>query len=306
MTVGPKISVVMVDGSFRERFESIDYFGRQHLPRADYELIWVEYYDRSPADLTERLRRYPNFRHITLGRTGEYHSSYCFNHGILEARGEIICIPDADVIVEPNFLQTVWRDHAANDQLVEYFHRHNEPESEHREPIELDHLKRVCRITNPANHGACVTVRKKWLLEINGYDQHPLFATGFHANDKDVYARLNNLGLLVRWHPTTKLYHAWHPNTGVADARYRPQHDAIHWRGQSQTTLPFDGIDSARNVPVPPQIQASYEWLKALEMTKAQRAIAKVRRTFAGVLQLTTQPAPVAPSHDEPSQRRAA
>ena len=40
----PLISVIMVDGSFRESFHAIDFFGNQTFD--DFELLWVEYYDR--------------------------------------------------------------------------------------------------------------------------------------------------------------------------------------------------------------------------------------------------------------------
>lgn len=274
----PKISVVMVDGAFRDRYDSIDYMAQQTLPPNDFELIWVEYYNRIASDLAQRIARWPGFRTIALGHTGTYHSSYCFNRGIAEARGELIVIPDADVIVESDFLETVWNSHHENDRLVEYFHRYNEPQEQHQDTVHLKHLRRVCRITNPANHGACLSVRRKWLIEINGYDQNPIFATGFHANDMDVYTRLCNLGLLVRWSPTTRLYHPWHPMTGDVTPHYTPQHEVITWRGQTLSTLPFDGLEASRNTSMPERFRECAQWLQSLGQPRWQRAITKLRR----------------------------
>ena len=278
----PKISVVMVDGSFRERYESIDFMARQGFAPQDYELIWVEYYDTIANDLQRRIDKAcasgRNFRTIALGKGGTYHSSYCFNRGIAEARGELVVIPDADVIAEPDFLQTVWKDHAVSDRLVTYYHRYNEPEDKRINDVNIDHLRKVCELTNPANHGACIAVRRKWLIEINGYEQSPIFATGFHANDKDIYARLCSLGLMVRWNPDVKLWHPWHAMTGAVTPHYKPQRDLINWRGRTLSTLPFQGLDPSRNTTPPPRYVEIEKWLTALDVPKWKKVAVKLRR----------------------------
>ncbi len=278
----PKISVIMVDGSFRERYESIDFMAGQGFAAEDYELIWVEYYDTIASDLQSRIDKAcasgRDFRAISLGRGGTYHSSYCFNRGIAEARGELVVIPDADVIAEPGFLRTVLEDHAVSDRLVTYYHRYNEPQDKRADGVSLEHLRKVCQLTNPANHGACVAVRRKWLIEINGYEQSPIFATGFHANDKDIYARLCGLGLMVRWNPDVKLWHPWHAMTGEVTPHYKPQLDVVSWRGRTLSILPYQGLDPARNT-IPPARYADCErWLESLDKTSMRRFALKLRR----------------------------
>ncbi len=282
-TPRPKISIVMVDGSFRERYDSIDFMARQDFPAEDYELIWVEYFDGIHPDLQSRIdsaSRGRRFRAITLGRSGAYHSSYCFNRGIAEARGELVVIPDADVIAEPGFLSAVWRDHQSSDRLVTYYHRYNEPKDAHHDTVELDHLRSVCELTNPSNHGACLSVRRKWLTEINGYEQSPIFATGFHANDKDVYARLCSLGLMVRWNPEVKLFHPRHDMTGEVTPHYTPQLDVISWRGRTLSTLPFAGLDSSRDTTPPARFRECERWLASLDQPRWKRAVGKVAARF--------------------------
>jgi GT2 family glycosyltransferase len=274
----PKVSIIMVDGLFRERFESIDFFARQNLAPHDYELIWVEYYDHVHPDLAQRIAQYPNFRTICLNRTGTYHSSYCFNRGITEARGDLIMIPDADVIVENDFVQNAWADHQATDNLVQYFHRYNEDQHNHREPIDIDHLRRVCRITNPANHGGCLSVRRHWLTKINGYEQHPIFATGFHANDLDVYNRLKSLGLLVRWSPTARMYHPWHPSTAAYADNYIPQQKTIEYRACHLLSLPFQGIDPSLNTEPPQELLRFAQWWHNRQQPLSTRVLRKVRQ----------------------------
>ena len=70
-TAQPLISVILIDGSFRERFHAVDAFANQTFPAEQFEIIWVEHYDRVDPALQERAARYPNLRIITLGREGD-------------------------------------------------------------------------------------------------------------------------------------------------------------------------------------------------------------------------------------------
>jgi len=285
MTPGkdPRISIIMVDGSFRESYHSVDFFGEQKIPADDYELLWVEYYDEVKPELIEKVSKYPNFRIITLEKEGFYHPSYCFNAGICASRGEVIFIPDADLVVEEYFLERAWADHQANDELVMYFYRYNEFEKDHLPEVNIEHLRKKCILTNPSNYGGCLSVRKKWLVEINGYEQHPIFGSGFHANGLEVYTRLKNLGLHVKWHPELKLYHPWHPGT-LAPSRsqnsYRIQQVVIGYRAVNLVTKPFQGIDSTQNSELPADLMATIEAAKRTEAAKRGHD-SKFRKLFA-------------------------
>jgi hypothetical protein len=274
----PKISVIMVDGGFREAFHAVDFFCDQTLAPDDYELLWVEFYDRVDPQLSTNIAKYPNSRLITLGRSGPYHSSYCFNRGITEARGDLIVVPDGDIVVERDFLAGLLAEHEANERLVMYCYRYEELEADHVSGrlASLEHLRPVCVLTNPNNFGTCLSVRKRWLLDINGYDLHWVFHTPFHANGRDVYMRLKNLGLQVMWHPTLKCYHPWHPLTRF-DARleYGQQAIVTDWRNHHLHTLAFDGIDPARNAPFPEaQLRPALDALKARIQSEDEAAAA--------------------------------
>jgi hypothetical protein len=106
-------------------------------------------------------------------------------------------------------------------------------------------------LKHPSNFGACLTVRKKWLLAINGYEQHPIFGTGFHANGNDINTRFKNLGLPIMWHPGIRLYHPWHIFTTHQDPIYDKQHAVIRYRAVALITQAFEGIDSTKNIPFP-------------------------------------------------------
>ncbi len=231
----------MIDGSFRENTFGATYFCQQDFPKEDFEVIWVEFYQKANPELSyqERLKT------ICIGNPPDtiYHSSYCFNEGIKQAQGELIIIPDADVIVEPDFIQKVWDIHQAYDKLVTYGYRYNEVENNPLHSHNFEELKQKCVITNPTNYGGCLTVRKKWLLAINGYDQTPIFETGFHANGRDIYTRFRNYGLAIQWEPSLKLYHPRHPFTAEKAPAYEKQRRLINWRSKNLVYLPQAGIN---------------------------------------------------------------
>jgi hypothetical protein len=252
----PKISVIMIDGSFRESFHAVDFFCRQTLATEDYELIWVEFYRDINPQLEKKISAYPNARIVSLQRTDEiYHSSYCFNAGIKESKGEIIFIPDADVAVEPDFLEKAVNEHEENRKLVMYFYRKEEEESDHREQFTLEYLKKVCTFKNPSNYGGCLSVRKKCLEEINGYEQHPIFGSGFHANGIDMYTRFKNLGLQVMWHPGLLLYHPWHPFNAAGFPVWETQKTITNYRARNLLTHAYQGMEPGKNRELPPELE---------------------------------------------------
>lgn len=244
-----KISVIMVDGGFRENVFSAEYLSNQSLPDSDYEIIWVEYFDRVHAKISEL----PKVRGVTLNRSGQYHSSFCFNKGIELARGELLVIPDADQIMDRDFLAALWHTHSAYERLVTYVYRYDEIEENSLSSFDFDELREKCHMRNPANYGGCLAVRKKWLLEINGYEMHPIFGSGFHANGLDLYTRFKNLGLAVQWEPNLQIFHPWHPSTlAPARERYEPQKKLIDWRRRNLQYMALEGIRADLNFTPPP------------------------------------------------------
>jgi len=239
-----KISVIMIDGGFRENVFSAKYFSQQEFKSGEFEVIWVEHFDRPHPDIAS----HPKLRCICMNRTEKYHPSICFNKGISEAKGKILVIPDADLIVRPDFLKRVYELHKANENLVIYGYRYDEKKKGALTSFRYDELSRHCIIKNPLNYGGCVTIRKQWMLDVNGYEQHPVFQTGFHANGLELYTRLKNRGLAIQWEPSLKLYHPWHLNTGFYSPEYEQQ---LRFIGRVRKTLEWrtvSGIDPSRNL----------------------------------------------------------
>lgn len=258
----PLVSVLLIDGGFRESFHGPESFERQGFPRELFELVWVEHGARIDPRLEAIVARNPNFHAIALDRRAPYHAGYCRNEGLRRCRGELIVYADGDVAVEEDFLQSVWDEHRRADDLAMFLYRWDEPRHLHRAGFDLQHLREVGRIDNPTNYGACLSVRRKWLVEINGWEQHPVFGSEINAHGTDVHARLRNLGLSVKWHPGIRLYHPWHPQSRTSDDPYRLQAAFTAWRLRHRSTTAFDGLDPARNTPVPPDLAAEIESLR--------------------------------------------
>lgn len=269
----------MIDGSFRENTYGAQYFTQQDFPDEEYEVIWVEFYKRA----NEELYYNNDLKIITLNNTDEttYHSSYCFNEGIKLAKGELLIIPDADVIVHRDFMQKAWDAHKENKELVAYGYRRNEVSENKLNSLEFDELEEKCVITNPINYGGCMTVRKKWMLKINGYDQHEIFESGFHANGLDIYTRFKNLGLPIKWDHSLKLYHPRHAFTAEKAPVYEIQRKLVSWRSANLEYLPLKGLDEGLNT----KAHYSHEYIKKtlIENKQAEPNYAKTERRV-GVL----------------------
>ena len=235
----------MIDGSFRENVFGADYFLNQDFDKNEFEVIWVEFYLKA----SEKLPQHNNLRVITLNNSEdkEYHSSFCFNEGIKQAQGELILIPDADQIVAPDFLSKIWSYHKANECLVGYVYRYDEISRGSLATYDIQELERKCVLKNTSNYGGCLSVRKKWLMEINGYEQNIIFKSGFHANGLDIYTRFKNLGMPIKWFTDLKLYHPWHPSTRTAAPQYEIQRRIINWRSRTLQYMAIEGIEPEQN-----------------------------------------------------------
>ncbi|MCD6415720.1 MAG: glycosyltransferase [Planctomycetes bacterium] len=253
----PIISVIMVDGGFRESFHAVDYFSEQSLARDRFEIIWVDYTDRVAPEVAHRS----DVRSFALGRTDEPQAlGYAYNKGICEAKGEILVIPDGDVACPPDLLETVLDEHSRTEDLLLYVLRLDQPAERYRPGWDLEHLKSTCTIRHTYNFGGCTTIRRRWMLKMNGYEQLPFFA-GYHYLGGDNYIRSKNLGLKIKWHPTLRVYHPWHPVPPREKFdTVQQMEQVIRQRAVTWQWLAYDGIDPGRNAPYDPEAPVRTDW----------------------------------------------
>lgn len=253
----PELSVIMVDGGFRERFDMLASWESQTLDPDRYELIWVEYTDRVAPAVADN----PRWPSVALGRDEPLQQlAYAYNEGIRRAAGDIIVLPDADVYCSQDLLATVLAELSADPQLVLYVLRLDQLAEHCRADEDFEHLKATCTIKHTYNFGGCTAVHRERLIEMNGYEQLPIFA-GYHYNGGDNYIRFKNMGLKIRWHPAQRVYHPWHDlPPGEKFATADDQDRFLRHRAATWDVLAYDGLDASRNRPLPAEASYPSDW----------------------------------------------
>lgn len=223
------ISVITWDAGFRESYHTVDFFSRQTLDKNKFEFIWAEYYSAIRPELNEKIKAMGNGKVFCFGGEGKWHLGRCLNAAIRESKGDLIVIPDGDVVVEEGFLEEVARYHEKYKDLVLYFRRWDEPKPDAMtKNIDLSRLINNCRLLCSTNYGGCLTLSKKAFIHVNGYEEHHLFSEA-GANGMELYTRLKNAGFPIMWHPTYKIYHPWHEGTLPKDTEYKQKMDMQNW-----------------------------------------------------------------------------
>lgn len=240
----PLVSVIMVDGGFRENFEPLATWLDQSLPADDYELIWVEYTDR----LAPQVERTGRFRTFALGLGDQPQVlPRAYNEGIRRARADILVIPDADVYCEHDLLETIAGELTEDPYELLYVLRLDQPRQRHRPGQSFDEVRRTCSIRRTQNFGGCLAVRRERMVEMNGYEELPIFA-GYHQSGFDNYVRFKNMGLKIRWHPTQRVYHPWHEMPEAEKFSTRDEQKCfVARRAATWDYLAYEGLDPARN-----------------------------------------------------------
>lgn len=265
-TLNMKVSVVLLDWSVRESFHSIVYLNDQSVDRENYELVWVEYFDRKVPVLEEHYHAGRLDKYLVLGnRPGDYNKHEAWNTGVIYSSGDIIVLCDSDAIFRHSFIQKIieffeshensflyideirsenkgfwpfsyptWEEVMAEPDLVNWNQKHRVTTGlapEHRQ-LSL-YNKMFIR-----NYGACLCVKKSDYIRYGGLDEHDSYV-GYICGPYDLAIRMINGGIRENWHNDEFLLHTYHP-------REKPSVDRIgpHFRNNSTTSLKhlFDGF----------------------------------------------------------------
>ncbi|WP_298287499.1 glycosyltransferase [uncultured Lutibacter sp.] len=217
-----KISVITWDASFREKFHTVDTFGNQNYSKDKFEFLWCDFYEANATDLIKKINTYNNFKIVNLNnaKTTNWHLGKTINMGIKNSKGDILVIPDGDIIVESDFLNNIEKkfNEINNDNTVIYFRRWDEPENKSCEKsYQLDYLRNNTQLFNPTNYGGCFAIKRKTFENIGFYEEHKIFS-GPGANGLEQYLRFRNKGLAILW-DNKKIFHPYHSFTGFSDKR---------------------------------------------------------------------------------------
>src|SRR5579859_5048744 len=189
----PKISVILIDWGVRESFHCLEYLNRQTIDRRDYELIWLEFYDRKPAGLQQMVSSGNRVldKWFVLGYPDDviFHKHRVYNAGILAAAGSVCVICDSDAIFQPTFIESLIRAFEETPRAV--IHLDEVRNDDHRfYPFNNPTIEDILGpgivnwngtttnslvshdVIHGANYGACMAARRSDLLAVGGADEH--------------------------------------------------------------------------------------------------------------------------------------
>jgi hypothetical protein len=188
---------------------------RQDVPKDQYELIWVEVYDRVVEEVMKKADVV-----ITCNQRGIYHKHIGYNAGLLHARGDLICVCDSDAVFPPDFVRSVFSSFQMEDggSAVPLVLMHYEWRTSMLYPEGLADTETL-KDRNRwqwwpliVNEGACMTVRRTDAIRFGGFDEHPSYR-GYLCGPYDLGWRLINAGWPEVWHDeAVALWHFAHPD----------------------------------------------------------------------------------------------
>jgi len=252
----PRLSFILLDWGCRERFTTLDWLNKQDIPRDQYELIWVELYDRVIDEVMEKADVV-----ITCNQRGTYHKHIGYNIGLLQARGDLICVCDSDAVFPADFVRSVFKSFGIEGRG-------------NAEPLVLMHYEWRTSLLYPddlsdaedlkdaerwqwwpliVNEGACVTVRREDAIRFGGFDEHPSYI-GYLCGPYDLAWRLVNAGWPELWHDSSvALWHFAHPdpigtNGQKASLRQLMEKAHPHLHGHALTAV--DAFSTGRFQPL--------------------------------------------------------
>lgn len=232
-----KVSIILIDWGVRESFHAIDYLNKQTIPRSNYEIIWVEYYDHRPKSIQDHMAMGNIDKWIVLNKTGMYIKHLIYNEGVVASTGEIVVICDSDAIFSPTFMESIiatFNEHK-NEKIILYL---EEIRSNNKRFYPFKHIpwegiwKAIMEapglvnwnsvvmkpsglttthdIVHYRNYGACFCATRKSIIEAGGFDEHTSYRNLF-CGPYELGFRLVNNGYKEIWHQSEWLLHLWHP-----------------------------------------------------------------------------------------------
>jgi GT2 family glycosyltransferase len=225
-----KVSVILLDWSCRERFHSLDWLNRQNVPREQYELIWIELYDRVVPVAMEKADAV-----ITCNQQGLYHKHLGYNIGLLHAKGNVVVICDSDAVFPEDFIASIIKSfnlaksNVPNSLVLMHYQWRSSV-------LYPDNLSEIEELENYSwtdlwpNVGACMSVSRSDAIRFAGFDEHDSFR-GYLCGPYDLGWRLINAGLSEIWHhESVALWHFSHPDP---PATYGQSFSFKMWREKS-------------------------------------------------------------------------
>lgn len=238
-----KVSIITWDANFRENLHTIDAFAQQKFDDSAYEFIWVDYYESNDA-VRQKIDEYKNCKLVTLGYSSdeEWHLGKCVNAGVKESCGDVLIIPDGDILVDYDFIKNAFEWHEGRIDSISYYRRYDEPEKPALQAagMNISDIARRTKLINPLNYAGCFSLNRRLFSELEGYEEHDIFS-GPGMNAREFYIRARNSGASIRW-GEGKLYHPWHESTGVSSIEKKERMILKRLRDSYPWLSPYSGV----------------------------------------------------------------
>lgn len=239
---GCKLSIILLDWGVRESYHALEYLNCQTVDRSQYELIWLEFYQQQPRELSVRSSLLDQWLVAGYPREVMFHKHRLYNLGFLMAQGEICVVCDSDAIFTPTFVESILSWFAKNPKTVLHL---DEIRNNDRRfypfayPSIGNILGKGCinwsgkvstglddsdDMLHTANYGACMAAPRDAIMALGGADEH-LDYLGYVCGPYDLTFRLVNAGYPEHWLRGEYLYHVWHPNASGDNIDYQGPHD---------------------------------------------------------------------------------
>lgn len=223
----PKVSVIIPT---RNRSESLGRLlrslqGTRDLSDISLEILVID--NGSTDDTSRRLReasqRWPLLRALFEGRPGK---NFALNRGIQEAKGEILCLMDDDIVLDPNWLAELVKDFrtAGYDALQPRVLPGRDPSGRSADASRLyqynipviDYGESVRDLRGLT--GVIMSFRREVVGKAGLFDER-LPASGYHG-DTDLSRRIREAGFSIGYTPHVVAYHELNPDRyGASYAR---------------------------------------------------------------------------------------
>ena len=276
----PRLSMVLLDWGVRESFHLLHYLKSQTVPRDEFEVILIEYYDHVSEPLRKFESEVDTWLLLEMPGTCYYHKHLMYNAGTVLSKGEIVLFGDSDAMVRPTFVETILNAFERDPWIVYHmdefrnvrrdYYPFNYPTFEdvlgdgcinHRDGKTKGVLDDIDPM-HSRNFGACMCAWRKDVIAIGGADED-LTYLGHICGPYDMTFRLMNFGRRMIWERNEYLYHTWHPGSDGID-NYLGPHD-----GKNMSTTAFQALCSGR---IPPQVENA-----AIQLLRTESRVSDVQ-----------------------------
>lgn len=268
-----RVSLILLDWGVRESPHIIHYLRNQTVDSQDFEVIYIEFYNREFDSLRRYEDRVDIWVALEMPRELYYAKHLMYNAGIVLANGNIVVICDVDALVRPTFVERIIRAFEEDENIVLHldqfrsmrrdFYPFNFPSVD--EVIGEGCINNAGGVTtgihdtrdviHTRNYGACFCARRADVIVAGGADMH-IDYVGHICGPYDLTFRLRNMGRRVVWAEDEFMYHTWHPGTDGIE-NYLGPHDGRNFSTTSMDFLASGAIAPLSENPAIRRLRAS-------------------------------------------------